>query len=109
MILVTLIFVQTKKVQTEKMACAIYEQSMFIWFAWFKIKHFGLENEECSRRPAVIDDCQIQMLIKNNPSHITQDITEMIHRSHSVVMYLKRLGYVNHYHVWMSHDLTEKN
>lgn len=40
-----------------------------------------LEDREHSSKPAVIDDDQIDTLIKNNPGHATRDIAEILHVS----------------------------
>lgn len=38
-----------------------------------KIGISDLEDWECSSMSAIIDDDQIEILIKNNPSHMTRD------------------------------------
>lgn len=106
-----------KAVQTAKKICAVYgdcaiakRSTVRKWFARFRSGNFDLEDRERSGRPAVVDDDQIETLIKNNPGHSTRDIAEVLHISHmSVVRHLKTLGYVNRYDVWVPHNLTEKN
>lgn len=51
-----------------------------------------LEDREHSSRPAVIDNDQIDTLIKNNPGHATRDIAEILHVSNMrVVRNLKEI------------------
>lgn len=57
-----------------------------------------------------VDDDQIELLIENNPDHMTWDITEIFHIIYlSIVRHLKTLGYVNHCNVWENYDLMGKN
>jgi len=70
------------------------------------------KTENISGRPAVVDDDQILTLIENNPYHTTRETsdTKILYISHvSVIRHLKTLGYINHYDVWVPHNLTKKS
>lgn len=71
----------------------VAESKAYRLFAKFRNGNFDLEH---SGKPLVIDHDQIEMQIKSNTGHTTQDIPEMLCISHmSIVRQLKSLSYVN--------------
>ncbi|XP_012062149.1 PREDICTED: histone-lysine N-methyltransferase SETMAR-like, partial [Atta cephalotes] len=83
-----------------------------LWFARFKAGDFNLEDQECPSRLSTIDEDQIKMneLIENNSRYTTRKLAEMLNMSKSTIHeHFVKLGYINHFDVWVPHDLTEKN
>lgn len=83
---------------------------MILFFTKFRNENFDLEDQECSVRPAVINDDRIKMLIKKNNYHMTLDITGILHIScMSVVRHLEMLRYMNRFDVWVPYNLKKFN
>lgn len=67
---------------TEKKICSISGDSDITekkntvskWFARFRSGDVDLENWEYFDMSAIIDDDQVEIMIKNNPDHTSQDI-----------------------------------
>lgn len=53
-----------KKICTIYKDGALAENTVNKWFTKFRNESFDLEDQECSGRPAVINDDHIKMLIK---------------------------------------------
>jgi len=60
--------------------------------------------------PSTTDEDQIKTLIENNPRYSTRKLAEMLNMSKSTIHeHFVKLGYINHFDVWVPYDLTEKN
>lgn len=58
--------------------------------------NYDLEDRQRSGRPLVFDADEIEALIKNNPGHLTRDITKIFHISYmTVVNHFYAFGYMN--------------
>lgn len=86
----------------QKKLCAIYKDGAIAeihfhrWLARPRSRNLDLEDQECSGRPGVIDD-RVEMLIKNNAGHMTQDTAEIFYFSLMIIgRHLEKLGHVNH-------------
>lgn len=56
----------------------------------FRSGHFNLEDQEHFNRVIAIDNDQIEIMIKNSPGHMIQDIAEILNISHmSIVRHLE--------------------
>lgn len=96
-----LILGKENTVQTAKMLCTVYgdgttdESIVCNGFTKLRSGNFDLKNQGHSYKPAVIDNVQIETLIKN-PDHMTWDRAEIHHISHMcIVKYLKTLWYMH--------------
>lgn len=79
-------------------------------FAKFYVGDTILIDGEHSARSIITDDEQIKTLIENNPRYTTREIAEILKIAlPTVLKYLHQLNYVNHYDVWVPHDLRKKN
>ena len=99
--------------QVANMICAVYgegaERTVRKWFARFKTGDFNLEDQERPGKPSTTDEDQIKTLIENNPRYTRRKL-EMLNTSKSIIHeHFVKLGYINCFDVWISHDLTEKN
>lgn len=76
------LFLERKKAQqTAKSIYGIYGDGARGWgedCSKFKSWYFDQEYRELSGRPVAVDYNQIQMLIKINPGHMTQDIAVIL-------------------------------
>lgn len=59
-------------------------------FAWFIGGNLELNHQETFSRPVIVDD-QIEILIKDNPGHMTKAIAEIVYIFHISVV---RLGVI---------------
>lgn len=84
---------------------AIVESTAYRWKFWSgKPKTY-----ELLMIIEVIDDDQMEMLIKNNTGDTTWDITDILYTSYMCdISYLKALGYMNCYNVSIPHDFFLK-
>lgn len=75
-------------VQTAKMLCTVYgttdESIVCNGFTKFRSGNFDLENQEHPYKPAVIDNVQIETVIKN-PGYMTLHRAEIQHISHMCI------------------------
>ncbi|KAK6061794.1 hypothetical protein COOONC_00539 [Cooperia oncophora] len=71
--------------QAHKKLCAVYgdeaskERQCVNWFAKFRSGDFSLKDEECSGRPAEVDDDLIKAIIDSN-RHTLAMLKNLIHR-----------------------------
>ena len=87
---------------------AIVERTVQKWFARFKA--FNLKDQESPGRSSTTDEDQIKTLIENNSRYTTRKLAEMLNVSKSTIHeHFVKLGYINRFDVWISHDLMEKN
>lgn len=85
------LFQEKKTLQTAKMLCTVYGDGTTDESIVCKLRsgNFDLENQEHSYKPAVIDNVQIETVIKN-PGHMTWHRTEIQHISNMcIVKHLK--------------------
>lgn len=74
------------------MICTVYgvgtivESTVYKWLVRFMIGNFNLEDQKRSGGPAVVDDDQIEILIKNNTGYGTREIAEIFHISHMIAL-----------------------
>ena len=79
-------------------------------FVKFCAGDFSLDNAPWSGRPVEVDSDQIETLIENNQYYTTWEIADILKISKSSIENnLHKLGYVNHFDVWVPHKLSEKN
>lgn len=84
---------------------AISEDTLCKWLPMFKSGNFDLKVKELPGIPSVVDDNQIEKLIKNNPGHMTGDIAEILHVCQMRIgRHLKKFWYVNCYDFSLLHD-----
>ncbi|XP_018058409.1 PREDICTED: histone-lysine N-methyltransferase SETMAR-like [Atta colombica] len=103
-------------IQATNKICVVYgegavaEKTVRKWFARFKTSDFNLEDQELPGRPSTTDEDQIKTLIENNLRYTIRKLAEMLNMSKSIIHeHFVKLGYINHFYVWIPHDLTEKN
>ena len=78
------------------------------WFARFRSEDFDLKDVSRSGRPTEIDDDKIKAMIANNRRSKTREIAEKLNISHTFVeIYLKQLGYVDKFDIWVPRKLNE--
>ena len=79
------------------------------WFAKFHAGDFSLDDAPGSGRPVEVDSDQIEILTENNQRCTTEEIANILKISKPrVENHLHQLGYVNHFGVWVPHELSEK-
>ena len=79
------------------------------WFAKFRAGDFSLDDAPRSGRPVEVDSDQIETLIENNQPYTTQKTADTLKISKSSTEnHLHLLGYVHHFDVWVSRELSEK-
>ncbi|KAK6037633.1 hypothetical protein COOONC_24862 [Cooperia oncophora] len=79
--------------QAHKKLCAVYGDEAF--------KRTALKDEECSGRPAEVDDDLIKAIIDSDRHSTTREIAEKLHVSHTCIEnHLKQLGYVQKLDTW---------
>ena len=77
-------------------------------FAKFCAGDFLLDDAPSLGRPVEVDKDQIETIIENNQCYTTQEIANILRISKSSAEnHLHQLGYVNHFDVWVSHNLSE--
>lgn len=96
-----MLFVFIKKDMRRNEGSDIAESNVHKWFARFRGGNIDQDDREHSGRPLVIEDDQIETLIKSNLGHTKSDISHM-----SVVRHLKILGYLNLHVRWVPFDMT---
>ena len=76
----------------------------------FHTGDFWLDDVPLSSRSVVDDSNQIQILIENNQHYTTEETPDVLKLFKSgIENNLHQLSYGNHFDVWVSHKLSEKN
>ena len=79
------------------------------WFVKFSAGDFSLDDAPRSNRPVEVDGDQIRIIIENSQHYTTWEIADILKISKSSIEnHLHQLGYVNHFDVWVPHNLNEK-
>ena len=87
---------------------AVTDQTCQKGFAKFYAGDFLLDDAPWLGRPVEVDKDQIETIIENNQHYTTQEIANILRISKSSAEnHLHQLGYVNHFDVWVSHNLSE--
>ena len=87
---------------------AVTDQVCQKWFAKFCAGDFLLDDASWLGRPVEVDKDQIETIIENNQHYTKQGIANILRISKSSAdNRLYQLGYVNHFDVWVSHNLSE--
>ena len=101
--------------KTHKNICAVYGEGAVTDKTWQKsfgklhAGDFSLDDAPRSGRPVEVDSDQIETIIENNQCYTTQEIANILKISKSSAEnHLHQLGYVNRFHVWVPHKLSEK-
>ena len=80
------------------------------WFAKFHATDFLLDHAPWSGRPVEVDSDQIETLIENNQRYTTCETADILKISKlRFENHLHKLGYVNHFDVWVPHKLSKRN
>lgn len=95
-----------KSSKCNNVICAVYEDAVMseIYvrkrFVSFRIEKYDLEHRETCRRILVVNDDEMDTMIRNNPGHISRSILERLSISHMRFgKHLKIPGYDNRYKV----------
>ena len=102
--------------ETHKKICAVYGEGAVTdrtcqkWFAKFRARDFSLDGAPQSGRPVEVDSNQTETITENKQRHTTRERANILKIfKPSVQNHLHQLGYVNRFHVWVPHKLSEKN
>ena len=101
--------------EMQKKICAVYgkgtvtDRTCQKWFVKFHAGDFLLDDAPWSGRPVEADRDQIETLTENHQHYTTREIADILKISKSSVEnHLHKLGYVNHFDVWVPQKLSEK-
>ena len=87
---------------------AVTDQTCQKGFAKFCAGDFLLDDAPWLGRPVEVDKDRIETIIENNQRYTTQEIANILRISKSSAEnHLHQLGYVNHFDVWVSHNLSK--
>ena len=87
---------------------AVTDQTCQKGFAKFCAGDFLLDDAPWLGRPVEVDKDRIETIIENNQRYTTQEIANILRISKSSAEnHLHQLGYVHHFDVWVSHNLSK--
>ena len=87
---------------------AVTDQTCQKGFAKFCAGDFLLDDAPWLGGPVEVDKDRIETIIENNQRYTTQEIANILRISKSSAEnHLHQLGYVNHFDVWVSHNLSK--
>ena len=88
---------------------AVIDQKRQKWFAKFRARDFSLDVAPQSDRTFEIDNHWTETLTENNQGYTTWGRADILKKSKlSVKNYLHKLGYVNHFDMYVSHKRKKK-